>query len=328
MNTMRSVRLHGIGALSIDEIPIPTPGPGELLMRVKANGVCATDARKYHVGVNDGNYPFNSGHEWVGEVIDAGEKVTGWLGGSLAYGDTYGGYAEFATIAVDPTPWSAGPIRIPRSMPLERSVFIEPLADCLHAVIDQARVAPEERVVVIGAGSMGLQTVAAAKRLGARIAVVERLENRAELAHSFGAEFAAAGEDPWRDVRDWTDGSGADVVLLMVGSPRLVEQAITLCRNGGRVVLFAGFGDRGRTEVDLNEIHYREIALIGSEWIGAPPNQRRDRYEDALAWLEEGSLTLETLVTDQIGFEGVEGCFRGWDSPKGVKTVFYPDIAS
>jgi len=325
---MRSARLHGLSALSVDNVPIPEPGPRELLVRVLANGVCATDARKYHVGVNDGEYPFNAGHEWVGEVVATGTDVTGWRSGTRTYGDTYGGYAEYATLGVDPGPWSAGAVPVPEGMPVERAVFVEPLADCLHAVVDQARVQAGERVTVIGAGSMGLQVIAAAHRMGAKVSVVERLGSRIELALSFGAELAADQLAPWRDIRDWSDGEGVDVVFLMVGTPDLVEAAISICRNGGRVVLFAGFGDRGRFEVDLNEIHYREIAVIGSEWVGSPPNQRLDRYQDALAWLEEDSLPVETLVTHRIGFSGVEDCLANWSKLTAVKTVFYPDLLS
>ena len=79
----------------------PAAGFGWLPSNDEANGVCATDARKYRVGVNDGTYPFNPGHEWVGRVETVGDGVVGWEPGQRLYGDTYGGYAELATIAVE-----------------------------------------------------------------------------------------------------------------------------------------------------------------------------------------------------------------------------------
>lgn len=326
MSTMRSARLHGIKKLKLDKLPVPNPDRGELLLRVLVNGVCATDARKYHVGVNDGNYPFNPGHEWVGEVVEVGPGVVRWRTGQRVLGDTYGGYADYATLPVEPGPWSAGPVELPEGMALDRAVFIEPLADCLHAVHDQARIRRGDRVVVIGAGAMGLQAIAAAVRAGAEVAAVDRIPQRTELARRFGATHTAGGDDLVSDVRGWAGDDGVDAALLMVGSSSLVEPAVQMCRNGGTTVLFAGFGTAGRATLDLNDIHYREVSLVGSEWIGAPPNQRRHWYLEALEWLKRDNLPIEDLVTRRIGFSGVRDCFKHWDRHDNVKTVFYPEF--
>src|SRR5262249_57409825 len=95
-NLMRAARLHGIKDLQLEELPVPRPGPGELLVRVEACGVCPTDARKYAIGVSDGEYPFNPGHEWVGVVEATGPEADGWAPGDRVYGDTYGGVAPLA----------------------------------------------------------------------------------------------------------------------------------------------------------------------------------------------------------------------------------------
>jgi threonine dehydrogenase-like Zn-dependent dehydrogenase len=326
LRLMRSARLHGIGDLQIDEVPVPDPDRGELLVRVLMNGICATDARKYQVGLNDGSYPFNPGHEWVGEIVEVGRGVDGWRTGTLVVGDTYGGYADYATLPVEPGPWSAGPVELPDGMPLEGAVFVEPLADCLHAVHDQARIGPGDLVAVIGAGAMGLQAIAAAVRAGANVAAVERIPDRIGLARRFGAAHTAGGDGFVADVRSWAGGEGVDAVLLMVGAASLVEPAVRMCRPGGITVLFAGFGTRGRTILDLNDIHYREKSLVGSEWIGAPPNQKRHRYSEALEWLAGGSLPVEELVTRRVGYSGLRDCFEHWDRLDHVKTVFYPGL--
>src|SRR3954447_17778364 len=105
---MRVARLHGIGDLRIESLPIPEPGPGEVLVRIEACGVCPTDARKFAIGVNDGDYPLNPGHEWTGHVEARGRGVDGLEVGTRVYGDTYAGYGEFATIATAPSGWSHG----------------------------------------------------------------------------------------------------------------------------------------------------------------------------------------------------------------------------
>jgi L-iditol 2-dehydrogenase len=323
--TMRAARLHGIEDLRIDTVDAPAAGPGELLVRIDANGVCATDARKYRVGVNDGTYPFNPGHEWVGRVEGVGPDVDGWSIGDRVYGDTYGGYADLATIPVVPGPWSCGPMKLDDSTPDDRAVFLEPLADCLHAVLDQAEVRQGQRVVVVAAGSMGLQTVAVAAREGAHVVAVEPQPERRELARTFGADEAIEPED-W--VAHVSDAGSADAVIVCAGDPDLIGPAIAACAAGGRVVLFAGFGDRPVVPVDVNDLHYREIALVGSEWVGTPPNQRRERYGDAAALLASGELTLEDLVTARCSFDDLEDALIGRSSFRVLKTVFRPDPGS
>ncbi|HET6712900.1 MAG TPA: zinc-binding dehydrogenase [Actinomycetota bacterium] len=317
--TMRAARLHGLEDLRIDQLEVPAPAAGELLVRIEANGVCATDARKYRVGVNDGTYPFNPGHEWVGRVEAVGPEVSGWSIGDRVYGDTYGGYAEFTTIPVDPGPWSCGPTRLPHDVPVERAVFLEPLADCLHAVTDQAQVRDGQRVVVVAAGSMGLQMIAVSTRAGAHVVAVEPQAERRELARAFGAAEDLEPEG-WVDVV--REDGGADAVIVCAGDPDLVAPAVAACATGGRVVLFAGFGDRPVVPVDVNDLHYREIALVGSEWIGSPPNQRRERYDEAARLLASGELRLEQLVTARCSFDDLEAALIGRSAFRVLKTVF------
>lgn len=321
---MRAARLHGIEDLRIDELPVPRPAEGELLVRVEANGVCATDARKFRVGVNDGTYPFNLGHEWVGYIESVGAGIKGWEPGQRVYGDTYGGYAEYVTIPVDPGPWSCGPTAVPDDVPVERAVFLEPLADCLHAVIDQGRVEPGHRVVVVAAGSMGLQMVAVASSRGAHVTVVELQSERRELALRFGADVAI-DTDGWAErVRAGADGAPR-AVIVCAGDPDLIAPSIEACADGGRVVLFAGFGDRPVASLDVNAIHYREIALVGSEWIGSPPNQRRERYAEAAEIIASGTLHLEDLVTARCSFDDLEQALLGRAAFRVLKTMFVPD---
>jgi len=322
--SMQVARLHGIRDMRLERIPVPAPAAGELLIEVEACGVCATDARKYEVGVNDGHYPFNPGHEWVGRVASLGAGVTGWRLGERVYGDTYGGYAEFAVIPVEPIPWSAGPLRLPEDLPLDRAVFLEPLADCLHAVHDQAALKPGERALVFAAGAMGLKIIAAAARLGAHVLAVEPHEVRRGLASEFGAEVAIDSAVWPAEVESWTRGKGVDAVILTIGEPSLVAPAIAACRPGGRVVLFAGFGNRPQATLDLNVIHYKEIVVVGSEWIGTPPIQRRERYDQARELLVTGAIPVDRLVTGHCGFEDLEDNIRTRGSLSGIKTVFRP----
>ena len=312
---MRAARLHGPGDLRVEELPDPTATDGEILVRVEACGVCPTDVRKYILGTTDG-YPLNPGHEWVGRIEAVGPGVTGWEPGQRVYGDTYAGYAELAVLTVEPGAWSHGPLTVPDELGVERAVFVEPLADCLHAVIDQGRVSSDNRVVVVGGGQMGLQLVLAAALQGARVTLVEPLAERRRLGSELGAHDAA---------RDLSEVEGdADVVILSVGVAELVEPCITLAAPGGRVVLFAGFGASSRAELDLDRLHYRELALLGSEWIGTPPNQRREHYATARDLLVSGRAPLERLVTRRCGLDDLEDVYADVRAHRGLKAVLVP----
>jgi L-iditol 2-dehydrogenase len=321
--TMRCARLHGIADLRVEPVPVPEPAPAEVLVRIEACGVCPTDARKYAIGVNDGDYPFNPGHEWVGRVVAAGDEVEGLSPGELVYGDTYAGYAEFATIAVRRAGWSRGALRL-GDLPVERAIFVEPLADCLHAVHDQGRVSEGDRLAVIGAGSMGLQIAAVAARAGAKVLVVEPREERRALAERLGAQRTVVADGWQQAAADWSEGAGPDVIVVTLGRGEIAAQAVGACTPGGRVVLFAGFGDEGHAAVDLNRLHYKEIALVGSEWVGVPPRQRFERYEQARGLLADGELPLEELVSDRVGLDGVDDALRAVREQRSLKTVLYP----
>jgi L-iditol 2-dehydrogenase len=312
---MRAARLHGIRDLRLEDLPDPAPARGELLVRVEACGICPTDVRKYLLGTSDG-YPLNPGHEWVGRVEEVGPAVDGWEVGARVYGDTYAGYAELAVIPVEPGEWSHGALRLPEALPLERAIFVEPFADCLHAVTDQARVGEGDRVIVVGGGQMGLQLVLAASLEGAQVTLVEPHDGRRALALELGGQASVPDLD--------AASPGAQAVILAVGVGALVERCVELAAPGGRVVLFAGFGDAARAELDLNRLHYNEIELVGSEWIGAPPNQRRSHYAAALSALASGHAPLERLVTGRCGLDGLEQAFADVQALLGLKTMLVP----
>jgi L-iditol 2-dehydrogenase len=323
-STMRAALLHGIADLRVETVPVPEPAPTEVLVRVDACGICPTDARKYTIGVNDGAYPFNLGHEWVGRVVAVGGRLEGLTPGELVYGDTYAGYAEYATIAARPEGMSRGALPL-GELPVERAVFVEPLADCLHAVHDQAGVSEGDRVAVIGAGAMGLQMTAAAARAGARVLVMEPRADRRALAERLGADLAVAADD-WRAAA--TAGGAPTAIIVTVGRGDVVADAVHACAPGGRVVLFAGFGDEGVASIDLNRLHYEEISLVGSEWVGVPPHQRLERYDQARELLAGGELRLEELVSDHVGLAGIDGALRAVREQRSLKTIVYPGGAA
>jgi L-iditol 2-dehydrogenase len=315
--TMRAARLHGVGDLRVETLGMPQPAARELVVRVEACGICPTDVRKFAIGSRDG-YPLNPGHEWVGAVVEVGAHTSGWSIGQRVAGDTYAGYAEYALLSVEPGAWSNGALAIPDDLDAARATFMEPLADCIHAVHDQAQVRAGSRVCVVGAGQMGLQMVAVAAAAGAGVTVVEPHADRRELARTFGAaETAGASELS-------EAAAGSDAVILTVGAAELVPACVAAVAPGGRVVLFAGFGAAPHATLDLDVIHYREVSLVGSEWIGTPPNQRRERYAEALGLIVSGQVPVERLVSGEVGLDGIEEAYAAVREQRGLKYVLRP----
>jgi L-iditol 2-dehydrogenase len=320
---MRVARLHGVRDLRVETLPVPRPAPDELLVRVEACGVCPTDVRKFLIGVGHDGYPLNPGHEWVGRVEEVGAGVSAWRPGDRVYGDTYAGYAERAVLSVRPEEWSHGPLRLDDALPAERAVFVEPLADCIHAVRDQARVGSGDHLVVVGAGQMGLQLLAVARAAEARVLAVDPVEERRELAQAFGADDAV-GPDGWpARARDWAGADGVRAVILALGRAEAVEPGLQALAPGGRLVLFAGFGEEPRWPIDLNLVHYRELAVVGSEWVGTPPHARLECYQEAHELLR-GGLQLERLVTRSCTLDTLVEAFADVERLNALKIVLRP----
>ena len=111
-------------------------------------------------------------------------------------------------------------------------------------------------------------------------------------------------------------------MILTIGDPDLVAPSIEVSAPGGRVVLFAGFGNRPKATIDVNRLHYKEISVVGSEWIGTPPNQRRERYDQALDLLINPPVQWEKLVTAYCGYDDLESALVRRQQFTGLKTIF------
>lgn len=323
---MKAALLYGVYDLRLVDIPRPTIGPADLLVQVSCCGVCPTDLRKYRTGDNGAlKLPMNLGHEWVGVVLETGPAVKKFRPGMRVIGDTYAGYAEYALISAETLQLSfpGGPLNLPDTVADDALTFVEPLADCLHAVIDQGRVKLGQTVVVLGAGQMGLQLVAVARHYGAQVIVSEPVAMRRELAQDYGAALLIdpSKQDVVSQVREFTAGQGADVVIMAIGIPSLVNQSLEMVRLGGRVVLFAGFERPARAEIDPNLIHYNEIMITGSEWIGTPPHHRSELYQQAVDFIAQGIVPVERLITDRFPLEQIEKAFAVAANLNSLKVV-------
>ncbi len=295
--TMRAVVYRGIDDVRVETVPVPEIGPGEVLVRIHTCGICGTDLKKIHTGSHSAPRIF--GHEMAGTVAAVGEGVSGFAVGErvMAYhhipcGACYycrkrtfaqcevykkvgctagfaaagGGFAEYIRVMdwiVGLEGKAGGLVKIPDGVPFEQAAFIEPTNTCFKAV-EMLRLQPDETVLVVGQGPIGIMLAALAKKTGATVLTSDLYAERHAIAAQFGLEHPldAAG-DVVAAAKAATEGRGADVALLAVGGNALISIAMDAVRPGGRVMLFAAT-QHGEAPFDPAAVCMDEKTLLGS----------------------------------------------------------------
>jgi L-iditol 2-dehydrogenase len=291
---MRAVVYRGINDMRVETVPVPEIGPGELLIKVATCGICGTDLKKIHMGSHSAPRIF--GHEMAGTIVKVGDGVTDFEPGDrvmtfhhVPCGECYycrkqtpaqcrlylktgvtagfepsgGGFAEYIRV-MDFVVKNRGVVRIPDDVPFEQAAFIEPLNTVLKGV-KLLNLAPDDTVLVIGQGPIGLMHAALARRTGARVLTSDLFPERHAIAARFGLAdpIFAASEDVIERVKAETEGRGADAVILAVGGNALIKTAIDAARYGGKVMLFAQT-QHGDAIFDPAAVCVDEKTLLGS----------------------------------------------------------------
>jgi L-iditol 2-dehydrogenase len=290
---MRAVVYRGQNDLRVEEIPRPEPGPGEMLVRVDASGICGTDIKKIQKGLLAGPRVF--GHEIAGTVAALGRGARGFREGqrvvlhhhipcgacffcgltAYAQCETYkrngttagfepsgGGYSEYVK-ALD---WivERGAIAIPDGVLPEEAVFVEPVNTCLKAV-RRAGIAKGQRVLVVGQGPIGLLLMQLARWAGADVFVSDTMPDRLEMGRRLGAAAAFdAREDVAREMRALTEGRGVDCAFVAAVGQGAFGQAVHSVRPAGRIMVFANTSPGEIAEVDLGALCASEKEILTS----------------------------------------------------------------
>lgn len=291
---MRAAVLRAPGLLSIEDAPLPPCPPGGVLIRVAACGLCASDLKMWSRGHKELNLPRILGHEVAGVVeesdssqIAVGQAVQvapGMPCGScpaclrgehnrcprvkvLGF-SIDGGLAEYMAV---PSEGMAGGVvtLLPPGLDMTTASLAEPLACCLNAW-QQANLSADESVLIIGAGPVGRLAALSAGTLGAGKVVLMDKDASRPTGLGFPA-VDAAQDNAVQLARDALEG-GADLVLPACPDPRALEQGLDLLNPGGRLVLFSGLKER--SSLDLNQVHYRELSLIGAYGCTAAQNKQ------------------------------------------------------
>jgi len=334
---MLAAVLRGPRSLDLASVPAPTPGPTDVVIRVKAAGLCGTDYRIW-TGERPVQYPRVMGHEFVGTVGAVGREVANLTVGQtvavepnyscavcplcregnrnlclsrVAVGiDVDGGFAEQATVPARCC-WPA-----PDGLADERLLLAEPLAVVVRAV-SRAEPAKGETAAVLGLGSLGLLAVQALKARGVRVLAVARSTRRLGLARELGADAVAlsGADDDTAAARAFSGREGVDAVIETAGTAPAVEQAVNLCRPGGRVVL-TGLPHEA-TSLNFFWVVRRELRIIGSMIY-------QDEFPEAIRLLATGAVRVERLLSQTFPLDRIDDAFQAHRSPDSIKVAVIP----
>ena len=324
---MKAAVVHDINDIRIQDIERPEPAPGEVIVKVRASGICSTDIKMLAGQGLPKNLPAVLGHEVAGEIFATGAGVKGFSPGQAVAvypiavcGQCYfcsrdrhnlcenefglghgidGGFAEYVRIPrqiVD----IGGVCHLSAGVSFEQASMAEPLSCCLAAA-RQANVKKDDTVAIIGAGPMGLFHLKVACQAGAEVIMADVLDQRLETARQMGAAHCinTGREDCVETVRRLTGGRGADLVIAAVGIPKVVEQYLPAVRNGGIFNIFGGPPAGESISVDPRWLHYGEVNITGT-FAATPADFRR-----AVEFITTGQIEVRDLISHRFNLENM-----------------------
>ena len=339
---MRAAILYGENDLRYQEVDTPQAGSGEVVVEVKACGLCTTDVKTLSVGGVPRNLPTILGHEVAGVVYERGDGVTGLEVGQrvavypiASCGECFfcrqgrhslcldefglaqgidGGFAEYVRIPGRLVNLG-GVVPIGDTLAFELAAMAEPLSCCLSA-FRSAGTSKGDWVTIIGAGPMGLLNLLVAKSKGASTIVVDIIPERLEKAKEIGAEHVIDGSksDPAQVVRSITK-IGADFVIASLGITEVIEKYLTIVRNGGIFNIFGGPPRGSSLTIDPRWLHYGEIVLTGTFGSSLPD------FREALRLISAGEVDVRPVISHLINLDGLHNAVEKARNLKVSKVI-------
>jgi L-iditol 2-dehydrogenase len=343
---MKALVLTNYNEFAIQDVPTPTPGPGEVLIRVQAVGICGSDVHGMDGSTGRRIPPIIMGHEASGIIAEVGEQVRTWaVGDRVTFDSTIyklddwysrrgmynlsdgrmvvgvstpqfkrdGAFAEYVVVPQHIL------YAIPDGVSFTQAALVEPVAVALHAVA-LTPIAVNDTAVVVGAGMIGLFVVQALKLAGCgQIIAIDLDDDRLALAQKLGATHTLRADAPDvpGQVRVLTHGRGADVAMEVVGIGPAVQTAIACVRRGATVTLVGNLSPT--IEIPLQAVVTGQLRLQGSCAING-------EYEAALALIASGRIDVEAILSAEVPLlEGADWFHRLHAKEKGlIKVVLKP----
>jgi 2-desacetyl-2-hydroxyethyl bacteriochlorophyllide A dehydrogenase len=332
---MKGMVLKAPRELAREDVPRPAAGLGEILIRVTHSGVCGTDLKIYQ-GAIPVQYPRIMGHEMIGEVVEGGDSFRPGdrvivdpqlfcgecfhcrIGethlcpkGMLLGRDINGGFADYVSAPASHI------FRLPDSVDSRTAPLIQVLTTCLHSQ-SLINISRGESAVVLGLGVTGQLHLQLAKARGAKPVIgITRSAAKRELAQQLGADMTfPGGEEAIREVRDATDGRGADVVIETTGMLPVVADAIHMARSGGRILLF-GILTATEGALPFYDLYFKELTVIGGRVA------KSEDYPSSIEMVRRGIVRLDPLISNVMPLAELETAMEmlGSDSGSRMKII-------
>jgi L-iditol 2-dehydrogenase len=337
---MRAAVYTGHGRLEVQHVPVPEIGPGEMLVRVHACGICHTDLKKVEHDLLPP--PRIYGHETAGVVVKVGDGVEKYkvgdrvvafhhipcrncfycdrklyaqcagykkVGITAGFAPAGGGFSQYIRIM----DWIVrdGVERIPDGVPFEVASLVEPVNTCHKAVVEM-NPQPGDTVLIQGQGPIGLIFTMLVKRTGARIVATDTMPERLALARKFGAAEAVdpRATDVAAVLKPLSGGRGADQVFVAASAQGIVDEAIRASRPGAKILLFAQTSDTERIELSGAGICKDERSLIGVYSASV------DLQAESARLVLSGELPVADLISHSIGLDRIN---------EGIQMALHPN---
>ena len=343
---MKAMLLREYKQLDVVDMPVPEPGPGEILVRVKACGICGSDVHGWDGSSGRRIPPLVMGHEAAGIVEKVGGEVVGFSEGDrLTFDSTvscgkceycrqgsinlcqnrqvlgvsceefrrHGAFAEYVLVPENIC------YKLPEGLPFEHAALIEAVSIAVHAA-NRTKVQLGDTAVVVGSGMIGLLVVQAIRLAGcSQVIAVDLEDSKLEIAKELGADFGfnPKNDDVVARVKELTGGEGANVSVEVVGATPTVKMAIDCTRKGGQITLVGNLAPE--VELPLQAVVTRELTINGS-------CASNGEYPQCIDYLQRGAIRVDPLITAKASLEEGPAWFARLyaGEPGAMKVVIEP----
>lgn len=330
---MKEIMMRGAGDVVILDAPMPEPKEGEALLKVLYGGICGTDLSSFRGTMKFIKYPTVPGHEFSAEIVKVGKNDQGLKEGMIVTANPYfncngcysckkglvnccsknqtmgvqrsqGAFSQYITLSTDR-------IYDGKGLSAKTLALVEPFCISYHG-IKRANLKGGEKVLVVGAGTIGVLAAVAALGKGAEVTICDISKEKVEYAKKFGIQHVICNTNPEvfaEEVKRITNGNGYDVVVEAVGLPSTFQNCIDAAAFGGTMIQVGV----GKQNVDLNftTIQQKELAIFGSR------NAVKSDFVEAIDMLLDGTLSIDDVITNMYSFDEAPKAFQDFSDNAG-----------
>ncbi len=332
------------GCMELRELPIRSPGPGDVLVRVEFAGICGSDLKLFHGTHPHATPPVVAGHEFSGVVaavgdkvsrVKVGDRVTGLTtfypdgvvvgdseNGLLTAGFRIGGlhadgaFAEYVMLREQFT------LQLPDGVTFKMGALTEPLVVAVHAVFSKARILPHHKVLVSGPGTIGLLVTQLCRLRGADVMVAGLSRDAGRLARALKAGATVTVDVEQQElsqaVAEWTGGKGVDVTFECAGAAASADSCLAALKKAGSHVQVGTFGHGSRPAIPMNHVIFKELSLAGVFGYSI------DDWRVALRLLSTGKVDTDIIVSHLFQLTEWQQAFCSAEGTEGVKVLVRP----